>query len=93
MSYKNKRTTNEAKLVGILDVESVRNGHQLVDNDERDPQTSTKGENLLTNCITKGVGALWFVVQNFGHRSVGKDLTDATNNVDVHVANEVGGDS
>ena len=84
---------NKNRLLGLFRGfrhKRVGKSHKLVDNNERNTKASTKSEDLLTNGITKGSGTMGFLVQNFGHRSIGNNIAGSLYKLTVQVTNNVG---
>jgi hypothetical protein len=68
----------------------VGDRHKLVDNDESDTETRTKHKYLLTNGVAECIGTSGFLVKELGHRRISENFTRASNNVLIHVSNEIG---
>ena len=74
-------------LFGCLLRKRVGKSHEAVNNNQRDPETSTKSHDLLAHRITMGVRSIGFFVQNLCDGNVGYDIPGTLDNGSIQVSN------
>jgi hypothetical protein len=79
VSYQRDMTTFLSSVLG----QSIGHGHQLVDNDEGDPETGAQHDDLLHHRLTVSRRALRVLVKDLRHRGVRKDIAHLLDNIRV----------
>ena len=68
--------------------ERIGESHETVDDDKGNPETSAERDDLLTDRVTKGGGAVRLLVHDFGHGCIGNNIAGPLDELSIQVADE-----
>ena len=76
------------RLLDSLGHKRVGKSHKLVNDNERDAESSAKCKDLLTNSVTEGNGAIGFLVHDFGQGGICNHVAGTLDNLAIQVTDD-----